>query len=352
MSERGKSDLELRSYERVGRNLITIHEGSVKMRKPEDAELAEVAAEARRGWGQPLRPRLLPALRDTVAEQWRPDGPFTKATRAMHALREHAHDFKPSWERAVVSHAQLWFVGAPMCDLLAGAAGGIPPLRLTSSVLPDDEGFVWFESPLAGVDADGSDHAVTVGAYLWGRAEWENPRTKKHRPVIGITVYGPGLGVVDVPLMPLGGLVWPFGETCDVEWFGGDQRDQSMIEDRRRLLALWVLSTQPGLTSSVLHEATSHSKAKAKRIAAGKVQADPPVRVVQLRRQPKADVDAPERRSGDRTYRHRWTVSGHWRQQAFGPAHSLRKPLYINPYLKGPDDAPLLKSERVKSWVK
>lgn len=154
-------------------------------------------------------------------------------------------------------------------------------------------------------------------------------------------------------LVPLGGLIWPFGESCDFQAFGGSARDDSMREDRRRLLALWLLSSQPSLTSSVLaHQSQVTSKAKAKRIAAGKVRPDPPVRVVQLRRQPQPDHDAPDRPEGGRTYRHRWTVSGHWRNQAVGPARSQRRPTYINAYLKGPDDAPLLGTERVKSWVR
>ena len=32
---------------------------------------------------------------------------------------------------------------------------------------------------------------------------------------------------------------------------------------------------------------------------------------------------------------------GYWRQQAFGPGHSLRKPKWVGPYTKGPEGAPL-----------
>ncbi|KPN48850.1 hypothetical protein AN931_22955 [Mycobacterium intracellulare subsp. chimaera] len=43
-----------------------------------------------------------------------------------------------------------------------------------------------------------------------------------------------------------------------------------------------------------------------------------------------------------RTYKHRFPVSGHWRQQACGPGLSQRRPRYIGDYLKGPADAPLI----------
>lgn len=41
-------------------------------------------------------------------------------------------------------------------------------------------------------------------------------------------------------------------------------------------------------------------------------------------------------------YNHRFPVTGHWRQQAYGPNHSWRKPKYIGDYIKGPEGAPLI----------
>jgi hypothetical protein len=51
-----------------------------------------------------------------------------------------------------------------------------------------------------------------------------------------------------------------------------------------------------------------------------------------------------KRGSGRRTQQERTWVAwpgGYWRQQAFGPGHSLRKPKWIGPYTKGPEGAPL-----------
>ena len=53
--------------------------------------------------------------------------------------------------------------------------------------------------------------------------------------------------------------------------------------------------------------------------------------------------------SGDRQYRNRWWVGGHWRQQACGPNHADRRPKWIAPYVKGPEGAPL-KTDRVHVW--
>ena len=36
----------------------------------------------------------------------------------------------------------------------------------------------------------------------------------------------------------------------------------------------------------------------------------------------------------------RWMVRGHWRLQPYGPRRELRRPTWIDPYIKGPPDAP------------
>lgn len=43
-----------------------------------------------------------------------------------------------------------------------------------------------------------------------------------------------------------------------------------------------------------------------------------------------------------REWQHRWVVGGHFRNQACGPKHADHRLIYIHPYLKGPDDKPLL----------
>lgn len=40
-------------------------------------------------------------------------------------------------------------------------------------------------------------------------------------------------------------------------------------------------------------------------------------------------------------YHHQWMVSGHWRRQWY-PARAVHEAIWIDPYIKGPDDKPLL----------
>ena len=59
------------------------------------------------------------------------------------------------------------------------------------------------------------------------------------------------------------------------------------------------------------------------------------LRVIQLRR---AERSSPTG-EGTHEYSCQWLVSGHWRQQ-FYPSTKEHRPVWIDPYVKGPDDKP------------
>ena len=61
----------------------------------------------------------------------------------------------------------------------------------------------------------------------------------------------------------------------------------------------------------------------------------PPVRVLDLRTPQRASEG-----SFSREWHHRWVVRGHWRRQWY-PASQTHKLIWIDPYIKGPDDKPL-----------
>lgn len=72
-------------------------------------------------------------------------------------------------------------------------------------------------------------------------------------------------------------------------------------------------------------------------------------RVVVVDLRPPRTVDTSHDDSGRKlTVRH--MVRGHWTHQAHGPGHSQRRLQWIDPYIKGPKDAPLITSETVYRW--
>lgn len=76
----------------------------------------------------------------------------------------------------------------------------------------------------------------------------------------------------------------------------------------------------------------------------------PAVRLVQVRRPALREDDAPATAAA-REWHHSWIVGGHWRNQWY-PSANTHRPKYIAPYVKGPEDKPLLGTEKVRVFDK
>lgn len=106
-----------------------------------------------------------------------------------------------------------------------------------------------------------------------------------------------------------------------------------------------VLTREPG-------QVERHAR---KRYAKEHQLAEPPtVQVVALRKSERVPAeDAPvERRDGAREYHCRWVVAGHPRLQACGPQRKDRKLIWIDGYVKGPDDKPLRTRDKVYAVIR
>jgi len=73
---------------------------------------------------------------------------------------------------------------------------------------------------------------------------------------------------------------------------------------------------------------------------------EPEIRKISLR--PMRYVKVDHDHSG-RIYSHRWVVRGHWRAQWYSASEEHRT-VYIAPYLKGPEGAPLLTQPKIYVW--
>lgn len=74
------------------------------------------------------------------------------------------------------------------------------------------------------------------------------------------------------------------------------------------------------------------------------------VRLIDLRPMRYVRIEADDPTPSNRTYRHRWVVRGHWRQQAHGVKRALRRLTWVPSYIKGPEGAPLLEQDHVMVW--
>jgi hypothetical protein len=307
-------------------------------------------------WRHVPRPVDIPHWRNELIDAWAPGGGVLSSL-SLKVFDESGgfHVFVPWWEYEQFTKASLWFVGAEMCDLLDRVAPSLPDTILAADVIPDRSGFVVFEKPLKSLDSISGDVSLMTGAMLWGPAQWSNG--DKSYPIIGITVYAPIITGKPPYVMPLGNLIWPFGQGTDDPQdlegnYASDLLDPSqcasMAEDRRRLMALWLISQQPAVAQARDQTVSMTPRNKSARRRMKAPLPDVRVRVVYLRTLPHPDHE-PEPGPG-RQYSHRWVVKEHWRNQAFGPKHGLRRPVLVRSHVRGPENAPFLGGSVVKFW--
>lgn len=112
------------------------------------------------------------------------------------------------------------------------------------------------------------------------------------------------------------------------------------------LLAAWALMKQRiAVTDSV--DADRHLRRRCER--AGMAEPNT-VKVVTLRRPRRVESETPdgyEPAAGN--WSHRWIVNGFWRWQWY-PSEERHRQIWIAPYVKGPDDKPLVVKREVYEW--
>jgi hypothetical protein len=287
-------------------------------------------------------PRDLPDFRMWLLDQWRePNGAFLPF--------ESISGIESPVIRHELSDAALWWVEAPMCELVVKASRSMPETTLNSSLLIDNCGLAVFAQPLVGRPIDKSG-PVLVHALLWGVGVHRD--TELQVMTMCHYTYGSALaksmGWPD--WCPIGATSWAVGEDTEAYFSDEPENDRtaaSNAEDRRWMAALHLLAAQPLAEAPVQHA----PRPAAKRSARANLGSD--VRVVNLRSRPKAERG--DESGMGRTRRepdHRWIVGdatgGFWRQQAVGPNWSQHRPVFILPYPAGPEDKPLRLKETVK----
>jgi len=307
----------------------------------------------------PFGPHGSPDARHEIVKSWEPAGfsYMSLSSRRDRGLDQgvmnsdaqvgqmHFHMLKAS---------PIYWVAPGMCDLLVEAARTIQVDRsLSPDLIPAQNriGLCFFASTLAGqgLDIDG-DQAVPVDALHWYPSVRVDPQGKPHF-VLSIDSYG-GARLLVGPMAGkyilyfAGGSEWELGEHVDEEWdpVPGNPIG-SLIEDRKLLLTLLSLIESPGVADVVEMPLDRPTRRRMERADAS----TDAVRVVYLRGS-RATTHAEH--AEESRYQHQWIVSGHWRQQPYGPSRSLRRQVWIAPYIKGPTDAPLLTGEKVMAIVR
>lgn len=289
-----------------------------------------------------LRPRALPKLR-------------AQAIRQFASLTDGGSPFMlPGDENTVAAvltdlrDCDLYWASEDMTALAMHAGAQLASARFVTAERPSPIGLAVFAGGLGMVDvapgkglpvdgllwAPGPEQTLRVWHLIEGRALFADfpPGMVKQQPPPLVPIREVRLPVTDEPV-PLDDL--PARE--------GMRPSRAIIA---AMSAAWYLMQQPQLVDRERQEA-SRADARALRRAG---LPDDGVTVVDLRRLMTPQDRDPDEASDGRQYRHRWVVSGHWRDQPYGPDRTLRRKTWIPAYVKGPEGAPMLVTERVNVW--
>jgi hypothetical protein len=257
--------------------------------------------------------------------------------------------------REGLGRADPYWVAPDICELLEATSPSLPAWTLTEAQLPGSVGFVWFGRPIRMEDlhgAVGTSIADDLCGVLWLRRDLMRPGDTRRVPAIVLTFFGhlrawPGMPPNALHrVVPVALWWWPFGESHaaaarqvtddDGAPPPGEVHNPYHLRRLAVLGALWAFLGQRLLVTN----SEGLDRAARRRIERGRPDLRAPlVRVVTLRRREAAGGAEAGGTAVD--WSCRWVVRGHWRQQACGPAHAERRPLWVLPHVKGPEGKPL-----------
>jgi hypothetical protein len=245
--------------------------------------------------------------------------------------------------------ADLYWISDDMTALAMHAGEQLAAARWATADRPSPIGLAVFDGGLGMVDVAPGIHAP-VQAVAWGPGPdstlivWHllnGPQLLAELPGTDTTRVPPLLAVREARL-PVTDEPVPLD---DLPAHEGMRPSRAIIG---ALAASWHLMQQPQLVDRSTVEA-GRSDARSLRRAG---LPDEGVTLIALRRQYTPKDRAPDAGSDGRHYRHRWVVSGHWREyrsERYSEETRASKQ-WIPSHVKGPDGAPLLSTEKVNVW--
>ncbi|GGT65359.1 hypothetical protein [Streptomyces purpureus] len=287
-----------------------------------------------------LRPTQLPKLRDQTRTFLQdPESAIRSATNSdLHVGLDNLV--------ACLNAADLYWATPDMTALAMSSGAQLAAARWATADRPSPCGLMLFDGGLGTIDSHGV--AIPVEAIVWGPARGKCMLwllVSRRRMVQEVEQLKQPFTLVEEkipPLMPVYGFALPV--TVEPVPLIDKDLPQPIVA---ALAASWLLMQQRLLVERARHrpdKTTARSYARAGRPV-------PEVTSVGLRRQYVLSGQEDEGTDiAGRRYLHRWVVSGHWRDQPHGPDRALRRKTWIPSYVKGPEGAPLLSTEKVNVW--
>jgi len=261
--------------------------------------------------------------------------------------------------RDTLFNADPIYVDDHMMTLVEAAAATFAPERIVPEDLPTMTGFVLFPRSVVvdwgrrvdQVERDDGTRVVTLptaspSETRWRAALWSLVHNASGVHGVNVTLFEDTLTAEWVkwkrehadrtPLLSPPPLVmshtntWPIDANMRVP----ERSDGPWYDDMRYLQVLWRLMNQT-ITIKNPRDVGGQFRRRAER-----ARFEPRrVTVVTLRR-PDAPHD-PDHVPHTVEWDHQWVVAGHWRNQWY-PSISTHRQIWISPYVKGPEDKPLV----------
>lgn len=250
---------------------------------------------------------------------------------------------------AILEAGDLYWVQQDMAALAMHAGQQLAAARWATADRPAPCGLLFWQDGIGHMDAQGVQ--IPVEACAWGPYRGEMLlwlMMSRDRLVAESQAVRSDLTLVTEEIPPL---VPVFGSTIPVtaEPLSMAEVDSGLPRPVVSALAsAWLLMQQPLLIDRTRERA---DKPTARAYARDGLPT-PEVTVVDLRRQYTPQDQDPDAGTDGRRYRNRWVVSGHWRtyQSDRYSEETRGSKQWIPSYVKGPEGAPLLSTEKVNVW--
>lgn len=263
---------------------------------------------------------------------------YKKSNAALVRLRmahgdEHRRDLlgTMAWLNcaSTISTCEVLWITSDMMRVLRHAAASLPLYAFSVSILPWRNAIAFSETPFGAIAGDDIIGVQWAGdGAAWALGSIYRDKANKLVGPRGLTIVREGNRIESVPNDP----------TTDV-------RDGDLSWLAPIFCTLWLLLRQ---RIAVKHVERADRASRRRADREGR-QEPPSVTVIELRRP--VDSGASEGAHHDVDWSHRWMVGGHWRNQ-FHPSDGSHVPTWIAPYVKGPEDKPLVVKDRVFAWTR
>lgn len=269
-----------------------------------------------------LSPANLPEIRDRLAVLLKDRAKIEKSGAEPYVRVM----MRMSWGSGdALAASPCWWVSSDMEELAIEASDGVPDDVVPATM----DGFLVFARSLPREVSDGLPHPVRAVQWMAHEAH----RGDELGLSIALQYYTADKSALreagvdgKIPLAPIRVI--------------GD--GPSGVLDVMR--AVWALSSEERICETQAVSGSWHG-------SMGGQRPDPMARTVKmlvLREPVRAKGSGGNGFSG--RYSHRFVVRGFWRNQPCGPGHSERRLTWVAPFIKGPEDAPLVEREPVRVW--